>query len=96
MKSLIKALYLNRLNVSERSVPRDSEYQHISQTYKNTFEKLRKHLSDEDNEILTRISELEAEIQTYEETEIFRCGFSLGVLLMAEVMTGTESCLGED
>lgn len=96
MKSLLTALYSNKFNIAEHINPPNPEYDEVSEILEKVTEKLKNRLPGEEIELFEKIIDLQAEMDMYLEVEIFKSVFSLGVLLMTEVMASKESNLGWD
>lgn len=91
MKSILKALYMGNLELSQGSFPKDSEYRDIIHSISDIKTVFEEKLTIEDTEKLERLYDLQSEIASFDTNESFRSGFCVGALVTLEVMTGKEA-----
>ena len=84
--STIQDLYYGRISPYEMSISATPEYQKLKALADNNEDMLRKTLSDEQKELLEKLTECITDISSISERDMFIAGFRLGVKLMSDVM----------
>lgn len=87
MHDTIRSLWRGNLTPGERSVRKDSEYHHLIDLLCGLTDRLRERLNDDEKELLEKILELENEMQSTAEEEVFIEAFQLGARLAVEALT---------
>lgn len=87
MHDTIRSLWLGEVRPGERSVRKDSEYHHLVYLLSDLTERLRSRLNDDEKELLEKILDLENEMQSISDEELFIDAFQLGVRLAVEALT---------
>ena len=84
--STIQDLYYGRISPYEMSISATPEYQKLKALATQNEDLLRKTLSDEQKELLEKLTENITDISSISERDMFIAGFRLGVKLMIDVM----------
>ena len=82
----IQDLYYGRISPYEMSISTTSEYQKLKALAAKNENLLRETLSDEQKELLDKLTESITDISSISERDMFIAGFRLGVKLMIDVM----------
>ena len=85
--STIQNLYYGRISPYEMSISTAPEYQKLKALADKNEDLLRETLSDEQKELLDKLTECITDISPISERDMFINGFRLGVKLMIDVMT---------
>ena len=83
--STIQDLYYGRISPYEMSISATPEYQKLKALADNNEDMLRKTLSDEQKELLEKLTECITDISSISERDMFIAGFRLGAKLMINV-----------
>ena len=86
--STIQDLYYGRISPYEMSISTTPEYQKLKALADRNENLLRDTLSDEQKELLEKLTECITDISSISERDMFIAGFRLGVKLMIDVMKG--------
>ena len=78
-------LYYGRISPYEMSISTTPEYQKLKALADNNEELLRESLSDEQKELLEKLTESITDISSISERDMFIAGFRLGMKLMIDV-----------
>ena len=84
--STIQDLYYGRISPYEMSISATPEYQKLKALATQNEDLLRETLSDEQKELLEKLTENITDISSISERDMFITGFRLGVKLMIDVM----------
>ena len=84
--STIQDLYYGRISPYEMSISATPEYQKLKALATQNEDLLRKTLSDEQKELLEKLTENITDISSISERDMFIAGFRLGVKLIIDVM----------
>ncbi len=82
----IQDLYYGRISPYEMSISTAPEYQKLKVLADQHEDLLRETLSDEQKELLDKLTECITDISSISERDMFIAGFRLGVKLMMDVM----------
>ena len=82
----IQDLYYGRISPYEMSISTVPEYQKLKALANRNEDLLRESLSDEQKELLEKLTECITDISSISERDVFIAGFRLGVKLMLDVM----------
>ena len=82
----IQDLYYGRISPYEMSISTTPEYQKLKALADKNEDLLRESLSDEQKELLEKLTESVTDISSISERDMFINGFRLGVKLMIDVM----------
>ena len=82
----IQDLYYGRISPYEMSISAAPEYQKLKALAAKNEDLLRETLSDEEKELLDKLTENITDISSISERDMFIAGFRLGVKLMIDVM----------
>ena len=82
----IQDLYYGRISPYEMSISTTPEYQKLKPLADQHEDLLRETLSDEQKELLDKLTECITDISSISERDMFIAGFRLGVKLMIDVM----------
>ena len=82
----IQDLYYGRISPYEMSISVTPEYQKLKAVATQNEDLLKEALSDEQKELLDKLTECITDISSISERDMFITGFQLGVKLMIEVM----------
>ena len=82
----IQDLYYGRISPYEMSISTAPEYQKLKALADKNEDMLRKTLSDEQKELLDKLTECITDISSISERDMFINGFRLGMKLMIDVM----------
>ena len=82
----IQDLYYGRISPYEMSISTTSEYQKLKALAAKNEDLLRKTLSDEQKELLEKLTESITDISSISERDMFIAGFRLGMKLIIDVM----------
>ena len=82
----IQDLYYGRISPYEMSISTAPEYQKLKALANRNEDLLRESLSDEQKELLDKLTECITDISSISERDMFITGFQLGVKLMIDVM----------
>ena len=82
----IQDLYYGRISPYEMSISTAPEYQKLKALAAKNEDLLRETLSDEQKELLDKLTESITDISSISERDMFIAGFRLGVKLMIDVM----------
>ncbi len=82
----IQDLYYGRISPYEMSISTAPEYQKLKALANKNEDLLRETLSDEQKELLDKLTECITDISSILERDMFIAGFRLGVKLMIDVM----------
>ena len=82
----IQDLYYGRISPYEMSISTAPEYQKLKALSNRNEDLLRESLSDEQKELLDKLTECITDISSISERDMFIAGFRLGVKLMIDVM----------
>ena len=82
----IQDLYYGRISPYEMSISATPEYQKLKALADRHEELLRESLSDEQKELLEKLTECITDISSISERDMFIAGFRLGVKLMIDVI----------
>ena len=83
----IQDLYYGRISPYEMSISATPEYQKLKALTMQNEDMLRETLSDEQKELLEKLTENITDISSISERDMFITGFRLGVKLMIDVMS---------
>ena len=83
---IIEDLYYGRISPYEMSISATPEYQKLKALADRNEDLLRETLSDEQKELLDKLTECITDISSISERDMFIAGFRLGVKLMIDVM----------
>ena len=83
----IQDLYYGRISPYEMSISTTPEYQKLKALADRNEDLLREALSDEQKELLEKLTESITDISSISERDMFIAGFRLGMKLMIDVMT---------
>ena len=83
--STIQDLYYGRISPYEMSISTAPEYQKLKALADKNEDMLRKTLSDEQKELLEKLTECITDISSISERDMFIAGFRLGMKLMIDV-----------
>ena len=84
--STIQDLYYGRISPYEMSISNAPEYQKLKALADKNEDLLRETLSDEQKELLEKLTESITDISSISERDMFINGFRLGMKLMIDVM----------
>ena len=84
--STIQDLYYGRISPYEMSISTAPEYQKLKALADRNEDLLRESLSDEQKELLEKLTESITDISSISERDMFIAGFRLGMRLMIDVM----------
>ena len=84
--STIQDLYYGRISPYEMSISATPEYQKLKALATQNEDLLRETLSDQQKELLEKLTECITDISSISERDMFIAGFRLGVKLMIHVM----------
>ena len=82
----IQDLYYGRISPYEMSISATPEYQKLKALATQNEDLLRETLSDQQKELLEKLTECITDISSISERDMFITGFQLGVKLMIDVM----------
>ena len=82
----IQDLYYGRISPYEMSISTAPEYQKLKALSNRNEDLLRESLSDEQKELLEKLTECITDISSISERDMFIAGFRLGMKLMIDVM----------
>ena len=82
----IQDLYYGRISPYEMSISTAPEYQKLKALANRNEDLLRESLSDEQKELLEKLTESVTDISSISERDMFIAGFRLGMKLMIDVM----------
>ena len=82
----IQDLYYGRISPYEMSISTALEYQKLKTLADRNEDLLRETLSDEQKELLEKLTECITDISSISERDMFIAGFRLGMKLMIDVM----------
>ena len=82
----IQDLYYGRISPYEMSISTAPEYQKLKALADRNEDLLRESLSDEQKELLEKLTESVTDISSISERDMFIAGFRLGMKLMIDVM----------
>ena len=82
----IQDLYYGRISPYEMSISTAPEYQKLKALADRNEDLLRESLSDEQKELLEKLTESVTDISSISERDMFITGFRLGMKLMIDVM----------
>ena len=82
----IQDLYYGRISPYEMSISTAPEYQKLKALANRDEDLLRESLSDEQKELLDKLTECITDISSISERDMFIVGFRLGMKLMIDVM----------
>ena len=82
----IQDLYYGRISPYEMSISTAPEYQKLKALADRNEDLLRESLSDEQKELLEKLTESITDISSISERDMFIAGFRLGMRLMIDVM----------
>ena len=82
----IQDLYYGRISPYEMSISTAPEYQKLQALANRNEDLLRESLSDEQKELLDKLTECITDISSISERDMFIVGFRLGMKLMIDVM----------
>ena len=82
----IQDLYYGRISPYEMSISTAPEYQKLKALADKNEDLLRETLSDEQKELLEKLTESVTDISSISERDMFIAGFRLGMKLMIDVM----------
>ena len=82
----IQDLYYGRISPYEMSISATPEYQKLKTLADKNEDLLKETLSDEQKELLDKLTECITDISSISERDIFIAGFRLGMKLMIDVM----------
>ena len=82
----IQDLYYGRISPYEMSISTAPEYQKLKALANRNEDLLRETLSDEQKELLDKLTECITDISSISERDMFIAGFRLGMKLMIDVM----------
>ena len=82
----IQDLYYGRISPYEMSISTAPEYQKLKALADKNEDLLRETLSDEQKEMLDKLTECITDISSISERDMFIAGFRLGTKLMIDVM----------
>ena len=82
----IQDLYYGRISPYEMSISTAPEYQKLKALADKNEDLLRETLSDEQKELLEKLTECITDISSISERDMFIAGFRLGMKLMIDVM----------
>ena len=83
--STIQDLYYGRISPYEMSISATPEYQKLKTLATQNEDLLRETLSDEQKELLDKLTECITDISSISERDMFIAGFRLGMKLMIDV-----------
>jgi len=89
----IRELYAGNLNPSFQLFAKNSIYRKLTQEKLEGCDKLSKILSDENNELLEKISELHGQIKDIISADSYTMGFRDGARLMIDILLGRNENL---
>ena len=84
--STIQDLYYGRISPYEMSISTAPEYQKLKALANRNEDLLRESLSDEQKELLEKLTECITDISSISERDMFIAGFRLGMNLMIDVI----------
>lgn len=90
MKSIIEELYDGNIYPDELIVSDDPEYRILSNKLSNMIKAWEKELSEDDNNKLEALLELQNQISGKDAAASFIYGFKLGALIVLEILSGKE------
>ena len=82
----IQDLYYGRISPYEMSISTTPEYQKLKALADKNEDLLREALSDEQKELLEKLTECITDISSISERDMFIAGFKLGMKVMVDVM----------
>ena len=82
----LQDLYYGRISPYEMSISTAPEYQKLKALADRNEDLLRESLSDEQKELLEKLTESVTDISSISERDMFIAGFRLGMKLMIDVM----------
>ena len=82
----IQDLYYGRISPYEMSISTAPEYQKLKALADKNEDLLRETLSDEQKELLEKLTECITDISSISERDMFIAGFKLGMKVMVDVM----------
>ena len=82
----IQDLYYGRISPYEMSISATPEYQELKALATQNEDLLRETLSDQQKELLEKLTECITDISSISERDMFIAGFRLGMKLMIDVM----------
>lgn len=96
MKSIIKSLYMNDIDISNNSFPKDPEYRDINHQISDIIVKFTENLSEKDKKLFDNLNDLQSKRNSFDNVESFKSGFCIGVLMMIDVMNSNELNMCDD
>ena len=88
----IQDLYYGRISPYEMSISTAPEYQKLKALANRNEDLLRESLSDEQKELLDKLTECITDISSISERDMFIAGFRLGMKLIIDVMKDDYCC----
>lgn len=88
MENIIEELYYGKLNPEEQIVPTDPEYRPINRKISELIEDAKRKFSESDFAALEGILDLNGESNSILAKASFVHGFTMGALVMVEVLCG--------
>ncbi|MBE9917450.1 hypothetical protein G8C92_25895 [Paenibacillus donghaensis] len=95
MKSILEEIYYGNLHMEEQIVPTDPEYQPINRKISELIEDAKQRFSESDFAALEEILDLNGESNSILAKASFVHGFTMGALVMVEVLGGEGKGVGE-
>jgi len=95
MVDIMKALYYGRVIPWERRVVMTDERKKVEKSIEREKQYFAESMSTADRERFERLGNLCVSASCYEDVDIYSNGFTLGALLMLEVLENAESIISE-
>jgi hypothetical protein len=96
MRTILRALYKDRIYPAEQIIPEDPGYQFSNRKISGEIEKWERKLSKDDFEQLKTLTNLYRRVGSMEACASYVHGFRLGAMMMMEVLGGKEEIAGSD
>jgi len=93
MKSILEEFARGNISPEPRTFKRDSHYGRAIQVVSDYEEKLLAVLSEQDKDMLIKLSDAQAALSLLSGIDKFIYGYRLGVLMTTEVFNGRESLM---
>jgi NADH:ubiquinone oxidoreductase subunit E len=90
MKSILEEMRLGNLSQETMLGSMSVEEKELAGYIAKHYEKLNSSLSEEQKEILEKLSDCQNEMSYLEEKELFACAFRLGARIMLEVLSDRD------
>ena len=96
MKSILEELYYGNIRPDSRIYPQNSPFIEAAKLRHANYEKLMNKLNEEETEIFEQYCDVQGDIESIRQYDLFTYTLRFGILLIIEIFMGNKEIMGEE